>query len=486
MEKIIVKNTCIEIPNYIFGDCPKLEKSLSIWDDRKHRYMAIGYDYSESTDTLYIPRGLDIEYVAKILNRVIEYDRDNKFRPNIANISLLTKPRDMDQVKGIRFLSGECEYDYTKNFSQKVLTLPPGIGKTYITIASLSILRERAVIITHLDRIGSQWIESMKNFTKIDENDIYDIKGSKDIDKLFKKYEENNSLPYKLYFINHGTIHSYCSKNGWDKIDDLFRVMGVGIKVYDEAHLNFSNILLTDFHSNVKRTFYLTATFRRSDPKQQKVFDLAFKNVIKFGIEKISEQRKHLNYLVYKFNTHPSMGDQLSLKSKRGFKVLAYFSYVIKKNNFYAGIEYLINSFIKLEGKILVLVGTIEACEFLYDKFCDEFSNKKVTKVHSKAKVDRVEAFNGDLIVSTPQSFGTGVDVDNIRVCINTVPYSSTVTADQVSGRLRPINDIDNSVYIEMVDVGFDQVNKMYKKRKKFLIDKCDKSFIIKERVLYK
>ena len=160
--------------------------------------------------------------------------------------------------------------------------------------------------------------------------------------------------------------------------------------------------------------------------------------------------------------------------------------YDFENFNMVHSIEYLINSFIKLEGKILVLVGTIEACEFLYDKFCDEFSNKKVTKVHSKAKVDRVEAFNGDLIVSTPQSFGTGVDVDNIRVCINTVPYSSTVTADQVSGRLRPINDIDNSVYIEMVDVGFDQVNKMYKKRKKFLIDKCDKSFIIKERVLYK
>ena len=74
MEKIIVKNTCIEIPNYVLGDCPKLEKSLSIWDDIKHKYVAVGYDYNDKTDTLYIPRGLDIEYVGSLLNRNIEYD----------------------------------------------------------------------------------------------------------------------------------------------------------------------------------------------------------------------------------------------------------------------------------------------------------------------------------------------------------------------------------------------------------------------------
>ena len=80
----------------------------------------------------------------------------------------------------------------------------------------------------------------------------------------------------------------------------------------------------------------------------------------------------------------------------------------------------------------------------------------------------------GSIIISTIQSFGTGVDLRGLRFCINTVPYSSTVTADQLSGRLREYDSELYSIYVDMIDRGFVEIESMRKRRHKILADKCN------------
>ena len=41
--------------------------------------------------------------------------------------------------------------------------------------------------------------------------------------------------------------------------------MRVGIKFYDEAHLNFDNMCKIDYYTNTKYTMYITATPARSN-----------------------------------------------------------------------------------------------------------------------------------------------------------------------------------------------------------------------------
>ena len=69
MKSIIVKHSHLELPEYILGDCPKLEKSLSYWDPNSYKYIPAGYEYDLENEILYVPRGLDINFVAKLTGR---------------------------------------------------------------------------------------------------------------------------------------------------------------------------------------------------------------------------------------------------------------------------------------------------------------------------------------------------------------------------------------------------------------------------------
>ena len=473
MKSIIVKHSHLELPEYILGDCPKLEKSLSYWDPNLYKYIPAGYEYDLENEILYVPRGLDINFVAKLTGRKLEVKKDEN-KPAVANIKLLSKPRDDNQVKGINFLVGLEEFSDTANYSQKVLILPPGTGKTFISIASFSMLREKAIVITHLNRISLQWIESLKKFTQITDDDIYIFEGSKSITKLLEEYKKNKVIPYKLFFANHATILSYGDRYGWDKVNELFEIIKVGIKIFDEAHLNFANILRIDFHTNVKKTFYLTATFRRTDQKVQKVFDIAFKNVRKYGTE-LKVDRKHINYVINYFNSKPPTALKYSFHGNRGFKIHPYSNYLVENEIFYNALYKLLDQFTTFEGSVLILVASIEGCNLVKSYVQNRYPDENVTVLHSKVDKDKRElAMEGSIIISTIQSFGTGVDLRGLRFCINTIPYSSTVTADQLSGRLREYDSESYSIYVDMIDKGFVEIESMRKRRHKVLADKCN------------
>ena len=197
MNRIIVKQTHIEVPNYTLGDKFEIEKMLSVWDDIYHRLIPLGYSYDEETQTLILPRGLDLSFLERKFNLPLEIDRDfNKF--NRVSYKLKTEPRDDTQVKSIAFLLGEGDFKYTKRYSQLSLNLDVGQGKTYVTIAASTFLQMTTLVITHVNGIKSQWMSSYTKFTNIDEQYMCDIRGSKQIDKLMK--EKNPK--YKVYFVS--------------------------------------------------------------------------------------------------------------------------------------------------------------------------------------------------------------------------------------------------------------------------------------------
>ena len=81
MNKIIVKQTHIEVPNYRLGDCPEIEKMLSVWDDVYHKIEPVGFSYDEKTNTLILPRGMDLSYIERKFNMPLEIDRNfNKYK----------------------------------------------------------------------------------------------------------------------------------------------------------------------------------------------------------------------------------------------------------------------------------------------------------------------------------------------------------------------------------------------------------------------
>ena len=207
------------------------------------------------------------------------------------NFKLKTEPRDNIQKKAISFLVGTDKFKKSFGYSQLSLNLDTGAGKTYCVIASLCILKCKTIIISHTENIKEQWISSIEKFTSIDKRRVLNISGT----KILENFEDSSK--YDIYLVNHRTIQQYAKKYGWDKINDLFKKMQIGIKVFDEAHIEFGSILNIDFHTNVFKTFYLTATFERTDISEDRVFKLCFKNIAKYGYE--TRRRKKKTYKIY-------------------------------------------------------------------------------------------------------------------------------------------------------------------------------------------
>jgi superfamily II DNA or RNA helicase len=425
--------------------------------------------YNEETKELRIPRGIDINYVEKLFNTTasIDYTPDEY---ETMSIKVKTLPRDDVQRKSISFLIGEGDFKYTSKYSQLLLNLPTGTGKTYVATTSLQFIGMKAIIITPTDKIKQQWYETFLNMTDISDQHICDISGSNVIKQLLR----SKTNKFKVYIVNHGTIASYAKSNGWDAVHELFKHLRVGVKMYDEAHLNFANTIKIDLNTNTKKTFYITATFERSDYKENYLFNTCFRSAIKYGYETREELRKHIMYLSILYNSKPDLGVQGHMTTRMGFNKNRYSEYQESCPEFYDALKYALDFFKTKEGKILILSTKISQVDKIRSFVKEYIPDKTVSAYHSKADPEeKAKALDADIICSTPKSAGTGTDINGLRTTIMCEAYSSAVQADQTPGRLREYSEHDNTFYVELVDVGFQKVYKMYRSRLSVFKKKC-------------
>lgn len=481
----------IEVPNYELGNCPTLERQLSYYDSSAHTLIPKGYIYDSERRCLLIPRAIDLYYLEQILDRNAVMEHQPITKPKKIKVVLTTEPRDDEQRQSLAFLLGVGDYSYTKNYSQLGLNLATGMGKTFSGVAATTLYGERTLIITHVDKIKKQWTKSYLDFTDIKEDEIVDITGSDIIDhilgyeKMYRTESKNKELDThirhaKVFTVNHRTLQIYGSSNGWSNIGELFTKLKIGTKIYDECHLELNNIVYVDLYTDVKRTLYLTATMKRSDREENRLFEFMFRHMPRFGEKLVENKRKHINYIACIFNSHPLMSDVKNMRTYYGFNTMNYSNYFGNSENSIIMLIEMINKFLDKEGKILIMCGTIDACDKIKNELEKEFSNIEIGIYHSKVSANiKEEQLDKKIIVSTSKSCGTGVDIRGLRFLINCETYSSSVTADQVCGRLREYSPDDFSIYCEIIDRGFLDCYRMYKNREKVFKTKCNKIAVL-------
>lgn len=468
MDKLTIYRTHIEIPNYDLGDCPYIEKSLSIYDHVYHRVVPIGYIYDKEHRILKIPAGVDIIELRQRLQRLVEYTNtvDECGR---MSLRLKTEPRSELQKEAIRFLLGLGEFQYTKRYSQLILNLDTGEGKTFCAIAAACVMRYKTLIITHQTNIKNQWQDAFVKFTDINERSIVDISSS----MVAKKLMEAKSNIAKVYIVNHDTLRSLITTLGEDFVRSLVNKLKIGLKIYDEFHLEFRNIMWLNTITNTKKTLYLSATLGRSDIGENMVFDNAFSHVPKYiqRAHGYTESMRHIKYLAYMYNSKPGIQDIIDCKNKYGFSGNKYASYeILRHDTIMFHLKILITKFILPnipDYKGMVLFSTIEACEYFSTLLRTEFPSIDIGTYHSKISDDDKTFVidNSNIIVSTSKSLGTGKNILNLKTIINCEAFSSKITGKQVSGRLRRLDNDQSSYYIEMIDYGFKSIKNQYNRR---------------------
>ena len=333
MSKIIVHNSYIVLEDYELNACAALENFFKIYDPVTHQKYYKGVYYDKENKKFYMPRGMDIWYIENLMKSqaLVLKDSYNKF-DRYNDISIKFAPRDEDQKKALRFMLGVGEYSYTQTKSQLSVNLNTGKGKTYVSIGTIMQTGIKSAIITYSRSVLLQWKTRILEYTNIKPREIYELEGSGSIMRLMQK-SEAEIKQIKVYLVSHGTLRSYAEACGWEKIRELFKVMRVGIKFYDEAHQNFDNMMMVDFFSDVYKTYYITATMMRSDPDENRIFQTSFKNVP--GIDLFhNDSDPHTAYIAMRFNSHPEPYIISSCKGKYGLDRNKYTNYIITNETF--------------------------------------------------------------------------------------------------------------------------------------------------------
>ena len=187
-------------------------------------------------------------------------------------------------------------------------------------------------------------------------------------------------------------------------------------------------------------------------------------------IHKRNKEEKFLYVYLTSFNTKPTeeVKKEVEEKTRHGFNIPAYCNYIFdeKWDEFF---DVIVTNLKKLYAKKILKTAIIfkknDMIERFYDQALAIFPKAKITKFYKSPKEDKIkEIFQGDIILTNDKSFGTAVDVPNLRIMVNTSPFSSDVVAEQLSGRLREIKG-KKVVFVDIADEGFPKTKNQRKRR---------------------
>jgi superfamily II DNA or RNA helicase len=446
-----VYNTHIELYPYTKDDCVWLERQFEAIDKFTQNKFPIAYAIEDNK--LFLPRGAPIHKIEHLMNVQANYIKESDpFEKMSRQYSSYYDARDKLQEDSIEFLIN------TPNL-QLALNLATGAGKSFVVAYASTQLNTKTIIITHNTGIKRQWINTYSKMFNYKREKLLDVSGSNIMEALMNDMIE----PADVYFVNHQTLRSYMTQYNGYALHKFFKKIKTGIKVYDEAHLEFANIILVDFYSNTDKNIYLTATFDRSDKTESACFKRAFSSVIAFGeFESKEAVEKHVVYHVVNINSRATPRQKARIIGFSGMSGVSYAHYAFKEDvnqTAYRTILAILEKTKSLEGKTLLFVPLIDVADDIVRRLKTDFPEKTVSAYHSKIDKDEKEsALKKDIIVSTIKSCGTGRDIPGLRVIVCLEPIASKVVAEQMIGRLRPYED-KLTYFFDVCDVCIPPIN---------------------------
>ena len=460
MDKIIVTNTAIIINDYNLGDSPKVEQTFSVWDPMTHKLVPFAMYYDENNKQLYLPRGIDLWWIRGCFDEKFYKRQYHHKYKEINNILLKYKPRDEQQIQALQFMCGVNEYEDNADIHQLSTNLNTGKGKTYCSIATIAFFKIKSMIITASNTLLNQWKGEILKYTNLSSNDVVQIQGSDKINMILSGHSQKAN-DASIYLCSHGTLKSFGDTYGWDKVYKLFEILGIGMKFFDEAHTNFNNMLMIDYHTNVYRTYYVTATPGRSNFRENRIFQVSLKNVP--SIDLFDEnQDPHTSYIAIKFNSKPTPMDISRCKNQYGLDRMKYIDYITRNKEFYKILRVVMELVIKCNGRVLFYIGTNEGILRIYHWIgtnYPEFLGDIGIFTSLVPNDKKMEEKKKKLLLSTTKSAGLGEHIEGLKMTILLAePFKSEILARQTLGRTRD----DNTMYIEIVDIGFKYIRKFY------------------------
>ena len=318
--------------------------------------------------------------------------------------------------------------------------------------------------VTTLIVLGSlvdQWYKSLRMHTNIASHEIYVVQGIEPLKKLWEGIR--NGYRPKVLIFSTRTLFNYAVERKGPYLDlpsyaKLQEVLGIGMKIVDEVHMNFYTNTRIDLVSNIAHNIYLSATYDRNNYQGRRIFNMVFPKDLRFGEE---FQKKFTTVHMLRYRLGIQVSDSQKMRTPKGYNHALYENFLRKRSEFFNYFMktvvlpvirmYYLN--VRKPGQLMLILCqtrkfAIRLGEYLEKNLPSDIS-KSVFFSGEKGKYGADKNLKCDIIISTHKSCGTGRDIKNLKSCLNTVSFASAPLSGQVLGRLREIPG-EETIFIDI------------------------------------
>lgn len=327
---------------------------------------------------------------------------------------------------------------------------------TFTALATIAKTRQRLGVII-LPTFIDKWILDIVNIHETKTSDIMVIQGSKALSGLIQ-LAKSESIDNNYFIFSTRTLQDFISQyeeNPELCIDmygcspiELFPLLGIGIALIDESHMHYHAIFKIIIYTNVKFQIGLSATLMSDDSLVARMHKVVYPNKC---IYEGGELDRYADVYAISYTIPEQFIRQIKTKNygSNNYSHTAFEQSIIRNND-------LLRRYIKLikaniddyyiedyqdQDKVIIFVSTVALATRLTDAFRSFYPEFKVKRYCEEDSYE--EMLGGDIIVSTPISAGTALDIPRLRVAVQTVSISSAPTNIQILGRLRKLTDRD-------------------------------------------
>ena len=468
---IVVRDVDIKSRGFV-----TMHGKLSLWNPVFRKYInPVYYKKKVGKDkyNIYLPASLGVNFVSSYFP-----EKGLVFNPNMIVESsdiyfeMRNYPLDQTQYDAICFLEN-MKHDDNR---ERMIVMSTGVGKTFVAISAVKLLEKKTMIIVDSVDLAKQWKEKFLEHSEISEDDIFMISGSESVETALKDHEN-----YKIFIAIHRTLYNLMEKKP-SNIFNLFNTLKIGTRVFDECHVEYRNIIKINSFSSVDYTIYLTATPNRSSASDNRVYKAIFGNVPVFNSKETnnktlqkSDIEKYHTVVTMQFNSNPTHENILKMSTLHGFSSAKWANYILKTN--YDKVLNIIQDVVKKlkivenKTKTVIMLPIIKMMDRVETDMREIFGENVGVFSGEVNKNKRTEELEKQIIITNDKIFERGLDVTDVEILINFSQFKSKVKTEQILGRIR--NGNKKSIYIDVTDVGFEDLINFSKVRHKLLKQKA-------------
>jgi hypothetical protein len=321
--------------------------------------------------------------------------------------------------------------------------------------------------------LSEQWLSKISGYTDcVSGKDIILIVGSSFLEECIKNPKKYNA---KIYICSLTTLFSFAQIHGKAALQKIVDSLGIGVKVFDEAHMRYLQFNMIDLNMQVAHTVYLTATPGRSNAQEKRMFSKIYSQVKTHG-NTISGYNNHYTICFVTYDSKTPYNLRQHFKNVRGLKSTSYSRYLFEKYPLFA--YSLVKTLMKdifdddKNAKVLVIADWLQDMLTLRDQFRkDEYVKKTGLTVGTYCQLvknpkDRESQLQCNIIIGSIGSMQNGKDISNLRAIFPFTQFSSEIVTHQLLGRLRPIKGKE-VIYYDIADYSVPDIMKQRMIRRK-------------------